>query len=323
MSDVAAAAGVALVTVSRAINEPDKVSPGTLARVQAAVRKLGFVPDLTAGSLASSRSRIVGAVVPTLANAWFADAMEGLAGELAPQGYQLMLAQSRYHPLAEAGQVEAFLGRRVDAIVLTGRSHPKSVRDTLRSMRMPVVEIWDLPENPIDMAVGFSHAALGAAVGKYLKGRGHKRVGFIGADEERSRLRMQGFCEGVGRAKVPAGFVPPPSSIASGREAVARLCDAHPELTAIFCSNDLLALGALQHCRERGWKVPQRLAVVGFSDLPVAQVVTPTLTTVRIEATALGRRAGRMLLDRIDGVKQCARDKVIDLGFQLVARDSA
>src|SRR5690348_1380880 len=98
MSDVAQAAGVALVTVSRALNEPGKVSPDTLARVQAAVRQLGYVPDLTAGSLASSRSRIVGAVVPTLSNAWFADAMEGLAAELAPRGYQLMLAQSQYHP---------------------------------------------------------------------------------------------------------------------------------------------------------------------------------------------------------------------------------
>src|SRR3954469_7456378 len=96
ISDVAEAAGVALATVSRAINEPGKVAPETRAQVEAAVRKLGYVPDRTASSLASSRSRIVGAVVPTLANVWFAETMEGLAAELGRAGYQLMLAQSSY-----------------------------------------------------------------------------------------------------------------------------------------------------------------------------------------------------------------------------------
>lgn len=321
MTDVARAAGVALVTVSRALNEPHKVHAETLARVQAAVKQLGYVPDLTAGSLASSRSRIVGAVVPTLANAWFAEAMEGLAAELAPQGYQLMLAQSQYHPQAEAGSVEAFLGRRVDAVVLTGRSHPKPLRDKLRALQVPVVEIWDLPQQPIDMAVGFSHTALGAAVAHYLRGKGHRKIGFIGADEERSRLRLQGLCEGLRRKEVPAAFVPPPSSIAAGRDAAARLCAEHPELTAVFCSNDLLALGALTHCRARSWKVPERLAVVGFSDLPVAEAVTPTLTSVRVGAMELGRRAGQMLLQRFAGERPAA--KVVDLGFSIVARASA
>jgi LacI family gluconate utilization system Gnt-I transcriptional repressor len=322
MTDVAQAAGVALVTVSRCLNEPHKVSPDTLARVRAAVKELGYVPDLTAGSLASSRSRIVGAIVPTLANAWFAEAMEGLAAELAPQGYQLLLAQSQYHPLAEPGLVDAFLGRRVDAVVLTGRSHPKAMRDTLRAQGVPVVEIWDLPKQPIDMAVGFSHPALGQAVGRYLLERGHARVGFIGADEERSRLRLQGLCEGLGQPEVPCEFVPPPSSIESGRAALARL-RSRTQVSAVFCSNDLLAIGALMESRTQGWSVPDELAVVGFSDLPVAQAVTPSLTTVRIEAREMGRRAARMLLERFAGAARRPRDRVVDLGFRLVARESA
>ncbi len=321
MTDVAQAAGVALVTVSRALNEPDKVAPDTLARVQAAVERLGYVPDLTAGSLASSRSYIVGAIVPTLANAWFADAMEGLAAELAPQGYQLMLAQSQYHPQAEAGLVDAFLGRRVDAVVLTGRSHPKTMRDRLRAQGLPVVEIWDLPRQPIDMAVGFSHTALGAEVGRHLRERGHRRVGFIGADEERSRLRLRGLQEGLGLRAVPTAFVPPPSSIDTGRDAMHRLCQAAPRTTAVFCSNDLLAIGALMHCHAQGWAVPAEMAIVGFSDLPVAQAMTPPLSTIRIEAHAIGRQAGQLLLQRFAGGQPQA--KVIDLGFRLVVRGSS
>lgn len=320
MSDVAAAAGVALVTVSRALNEPDKVKPETLARVQEAIERLGYVPDLTAGSLASSRSFIVGAIVPTLANAWFADAMEGLAAELAPHGYQLMLAQSQYHPQAEAGLVDAFLGRRVDAVVLTGRSHPKPMRERLQRQGVPVVEIWDLPRQPIDMAVGFSHPALGAEVGRHLLAAGHRRIGFLGADEERSRLRLQGLSEALRHAEVPSAFVPPPSSIASGREALQALLAQSPGLTAVFCSNDLLAIGALAQCRAAGIAVPAQLAVVGFSDLPIAQATTPALTTVRVHSLELGRTAGRMLLERFAGGRPAR--KVVDLGFELVARES-
>ena len=93
-------------------------------------------------------------------------------------------------------------------------------------------------------------------------------------------------------------------------------------MSAVFCSNDLLAIGALMHCRSRGWAVPGELAVVGFSDLPVAQAVTPALTTVRIEAKEIGRHAARMLLARFAGMSQKPRDKVVDLGFELVVRDS-
>ncbi len=328
MADVAVAAGVALVTVSRALNEPDRVSPVTLARVRAAVKQLGYVPDLTAGSLASARSRIVGAVVPTLSNAWFADTMDGLAAALAPAGYQLMLAQSSYHPDAEAGLVDAFLGRRVDAIVLTGATHEKAVRAKLRRMGLPVVETWDLPKSPIDMAVGFSHIGVGEAVGRFLLARGYRRIGFLGAQEERSLKRLAGLRavlekHGLEETGLPIELVPPPSSIAAGAAAMARLAAHCPALDAVFCSNDILAMGALLHCRQQNWQVPQRMAVVGFSDLAMAQAAFPPLTTVRVQATELGRRAGEMLLERFAGAAKPRGGKVLDLGFSLVERASA
>lgn len=331
MADVAAAAGVALVTVSRALNEPGKVSPATLARVRAAVKQLGYVPDLTAGSLASARSRIVGAVVPTLSNAWFADAMDGLAAALAPAGYQLMLAQSSYDPEAEAGLVDAFLGRRVDAIVLTGATHEKAVRAKLRRMGLPVMELWDLPASPIDMAVGVSHIGVGEAVGRFLLARGYRRIGFLGAREERSLKRLAGLAavlkkqglEDVEVAGLPTELLPPASSIAAGAAAMERLAARCPALDAVFCSNDILAMGALLYCRQQQWQVPQRMAVVGFSDLAMAEAAFPPLTTVRVQATELGRRAGEMLLERFAGVAKPRGGRVLDLGFSLVERASA
>ncbi len=323
MSDVAQAAGVALATVSRAINEPDKVAPETRAQVEAAVRKLGYVPDRTASALASSRSRIVGAIVPTLANVWFAETMEGLAAELGRAGYQLMLAQSSYVPRAEAGLIDAFLGRRVDALVLTGSLRDTAARTRLRRLQLPVVETWDLPARPVDMAVGFSNEQVGAEVARRLVGAGKRKIAFLGADEQRSHMRrtgLEGGLQAAGLSLLAAEYVPPPSSIALGRELMERLAKAHPEVDAVFCGNDFVAIGALMWARAQGWDLPGRLAVVGFSDLPVAEATWPALTTVRVRGAEMGRRAGEMLLARLRGEEPPR--KVVDMGFEFVERAS-
>ncbi len=316
------------MTVSRVINHPDTVAQATRELVRATIRQLGYVPDLTAGSLASTRSKIVGAIVPTLSNAWFADTMDGLAAALAPQGYQLMLAQSSYHPREEAGLVDAFLGRRVDAIVLTGVSHEKSVRDKLRRLGLPVVETWDLTDDPIDMAVGFSNAGVGAAVAQYLRERGHRHMGFIGADELRARKRLEGLqahLAELGMAPAEVEWLPPPSTIDAGTQALTRLLERAPHIQAVFCSNDILGVGALLACRQHGWQVPGRVAVVGFSDLAMAAASYPTLTTVQVLPRELGRQAGEVLLRRLQGAARPSRraQRVMDLGFRIVPRESA
>lgn len=321
MSDVADAAGVALATVSRALNEPDKVAPETRALVEAAVRKLGYVPDRTASSLASSRSRIVGAVVPTLANVWFAETMEGLAAELGRAGYQLMLAQSSYVPRAEAGLIDAFLGRRVDALVLTGALRDTSARARLRAMELPVIETWDLPQRPVDMAVGFSNEQVGGEVARRLVQAGRSKVAFLGADEQRSRMRKAGLEQGLqaaGLSLLAAEYVAPPSSIALGRQLMERLAAARPEVDAVFCGNDFIAIGAMMWARAHGWDIPGRVALVGFSDLPIAEATWPPLTTVKVRGGDMGRRAGEMLLARLRG-EQPPR-KVVDIGFEFVGR---
>ena len=139
MEDVARAAGVSMITVSRALNAPDKVAPATLARVRAAIDSLRYVPNLMAGSLASKRSRIVAAIVPTIANSIFSETIDGLAQALATRGYQLLLGQTHYSADEEAALVGAFLGRRVDGIVLTGLGHARGVRARLERAAFPVV----------------------------------------------------------------------------------------------------------------------------------------------------------------------------------------
>lgn len=328
MEDVAREAGVARVTVSRALSQPDKVSPATRAAVRAAIERLGYVPNLTAGSLASKRSRIIGAIVPTLCNAWFADAIDGLAETLGAAGYQLMLGQSGYHVDQESSLVDAFLGRKVDGLVLTGVVHSPSVRERLRRMRLPVVEIWDLTDDPIDTVVGFSNERIGGAVASYLLQRGHRQIGFIGAEEVRSGKRLQGLrqrlaAEGLGATA--ATPITPPSTIEDGAAALAELLALNPQLQAVFCSNDTLGVGALLECRRRGLRVPQDMAVVGFSDLAIAAACVPALTTVRVQSRELGCRAAQVLMQRLNGaaIDEAAQGKVVDLGFQIIERESA
>src|SRR3990167_4341925 len=171
--DVAKVAGVSPITVSRALGRPEVVSAATRRRVLEAVRATGYVPNLAAGALASSRSRLVAIFLPTIANSIFADTVQALSERLAAAGYQTLLGLTGYDPQQEEALLEAVLGRRPDGIVLTGTEHTQASRQRLARVGIPLVEAWDLCERPLDMLVGFSHEAVGRALANYQIGRAH------------------------------------------------------------------------------------------------------------------------------------------------------
>lgn len=323
MEDVARAAGVSLVTVSRAINHPDKLAAETLAAVRAAIERLGYVPNLMAGSLASNRSRIVAAIVPTIANLVFSETVEALTRTLAAGGYQLLLGQSGYRAGDELALVDAFLGRRVDGLVLTGSVQSPQLRAKLRRAGLPVVQTWDLGGPVLDMQVGFSNVDAGRAAAGHLLDRGYRHLAFIGAEEERSRQRLEGFRAAAaarGLAEVPAELILPPAQVDDAGPRFAALLARRPEVDAVFCNNDLLAAGVLFECHRRGWAVPGRMAVMGFGDLPIARAASPRLSTVQVRRAQIGERAGQMLLARLAG--EAPEQTVVDIGFELIARGS-
>ena len=324
MEDVAHEAGVALVTVSRVINEPDKVSEKTLKTVRAAIDKLRYVPNLTAGSLASNRSRIVAAVVPTLSNALFAETVDGLAETLSNGGYQLLLGQTFYRAEDETKVVQAFLGRRVDGIVLTGTTHAPGLRSTLKRAGIPVVETWDMGRQPIDMLVGFSHRQAGREAAAYLIGKGYRSLAVVGSYPERSLMRVEGFVEAaaeLGIVDVEIEYVDAPSSVDDGARSLLSLLARKPAIDAIFCASDMVALGALLECQRRGWSVPGRVALMGFADLPVAGAGAAGISTVQVPRHQIGVRAGEMLLARF--ADRPLAQRIQDLGVKVVARATA
>jgi LacI family gluconate utilization system Gnt-I transcriptional repressor len=323
LHDVAKLAGVAPITASRALNTPDQVSAEVLKKVGDAIARTGYVPNLLAGGLASTRSRLVAAVVPTISGPVFLETIQSLTESLAERGYQLMLGQSGYAGSREDALLEAIIGRRPDGIVLTGIMHSAEGRRRLLASGIPVVETWDLTPTPIDMLVGFSHVDVGRAVAQFLFDKGRRRFGAVAGDDERAIRRLDTFkaaARALGLPEVSAAIVPAPTTLKRGREALAVLVPASREIDAVFCSSDLLALGVMTEARVMGLQVPKKLAVVGFGDLEFAADLDPSLTTVHIKSAAIGRQAAQFIVDRAEGRK--VDQRVVDIGFSIVERRS-
>ena len=324
LNDVCKLAGVSAITVSRALNTPDRVSPETRERVRAAVQSTGYVPNLLAGGLASNRTRLVAALVPTIAGPVFLETIQALTETLASRGYQLMLGQSGYGESREDALIDAIIGRRPDGIVLTGIMRSADGRRRLIASGIPVVETWDLTPTPVDMLVGFSHERVGEAAAAYLVERGYRRPAVMTADDDRATQRRHGlerFLAGHGVARVPVFTVPAPTTLGSGRDALKALRAAHPEVDAVWCSSDVLAHGAITEAHALGLQMPADIAVMGFGDLSFARHAFPAITTVRIDGTAIGLRAGGFIADRAE--RRAVAEPIVDIGFSLVRRESA
>ncbi|HUK64860.1 MAG TPA: LacI family DNA-binding transcriptional regulator, partial [Dongiaceae bacterium] len=305
VKDVARLARVSAITVSRALNSPESLSAETMKRVRRAIERTGYVPNLLAGGLRSARSKLVAAVVPTVAGPVFLDTIQALTDALDEHGYQLLLGQSGYRTSREDALLDAVIGRRPVGMVLTGMAHSAQGRRRLLAAGIPIVETWDLAPEPIDMAVGFDHERIGEAVCRHFHERGRRHVALVSGDDERAHRRAAGFMRaakklGLG-AQVPVHWIPAPTTLAAGREGLAQLLARAPRIDGIWGSSDLVALGVLTEAHQRGIAVPRDLAVVGFGDLQFAAGVVPSLTSVRVDGARIGRTAARMIIDRAEG----------------------
>ncbi|MBS0559390.1 MAG: LacI family DNA-binding transcriptional regulator [Proteobacteria bacterium] len=320
ITDVAAAAGVAPMTVSRVINTPDRVAAPTALRVREAIARLGYVPNMIAGGLSSRRSRMIAAVVPTIAHPMFAEMVLNFGEAMREAGYQVMLTISGYGPENEAEIVRTLLGRRPDALLLTGLDRPPEVRRMLADSALPVVEIWDAGPKPTDMLVGFDHNEVGVAVARLFAGKGHTHFASIGAADSRAQVRIQGYraeAERLCGVMLPPITTAAPSTIMAGREALRQLLPALNRRTALACSSDLLAFGALTEAQVQGIAVPDRLAICGFGNFELGAACEPPISTVNVEGATIGRIAASFVLERLAGGTTPRRTRV---PFRIVER---
>ncbi|MBS0321685.1 MAG: LacI family DNA-binding transcriptional regulator [Proteobacteria bacterium] len=324
LEEVAKLAGVSKMTVTRALNEPHKVAAATRERIARIVKRVGYTPDLTARGLTLQRTGLVGAVVPLLTNSLIAEIVQGLSDALAVHGYQLLVGASGFSARGEEAIVRAFLSRRVDAMYLTGITHTKATREMLARAGLPVVEGGNLTRRPLDMLVGYSSKDAAALVTHHLFDRGYRHLGYIGAwprDNDRARDRRRGFahaCAAVSLPRDDSWYVDTDLALPAGAAAMATLLDRHPDVDAVFCSADALAVGAMLEAQRRGLAIPDDVAIAGFDDLDLAAQMVPPLTTLRVPRYAIGERAGAMIADRLAGRPMEA--PVVDVGYTFVPR---
>jgi LacI family gluconate utilization system Gnt-I transcriptional repressor len=308
------------MTVSRFLNTPEQVAPDTAERVRAAIERLGYVPNLLAGGLSSRRSRIIAAIIPTVASPIFAASLGAFTDTLDAGGYHVVLGLSGYgSPASEDALVAAILGRRPDGLLLTGTQHAPATRRRLQAAGIPVVEIWDWVDDPADMVVGFDHRAVGRAIAELFLRQGYRRFASVGANDDRAIMRRRGFTEAVGAENLLFDVaLQAPASMEGGRLALRQL-PALTEPVALFCSSDLSAAGAVVEAQARGIAVPEQLAICGFGDLEVGRAMNPAVSTVSVDGGEIGRVAAQCLLARLAG-----RDapRAVAVPFRVVERGS-
>lgn len=322
IEDVAKRAGTSAITVSRVLRQPEKVSDDTRRRVLLAVEQLGYIPDLAASGLASRRTGIVAVLVPTIANPVFAETVQGVAEMVRSEGLQILLGDYGYSDARERDLLVALAGRRPDAVICIGLVQEEAPRSVLRSLGVPVVESWDLSDDPLDMVVGFSNAQAGAAMARHMIAGGCRRLAFVGCADARASARAAGFASAAARSGLSVAFnlLTETSSLSGGARGLGRLIEEAPATDAVFFADDLLAAGALLECQRRGLDVPQRLALGGLGNMEIADALPPGITTIDVAAREIGRQAASAVLSRLRGDPQGQPKR--DLGFSVVTRGS-
>ena len=325
VTEVAKRAGCAPATVSRAINNPQKVSPEKRARIEGAMLELGYVRNHAARALRSQRSHMVGILIPTLDYALYARLVDAASKKFSDSGISTLIATFGYDLAAENKEARLLLERGAEALVLVGQHHRPELYEMLDQFDVPFVNTYvHNPESAFPSA-GFDNAAA-AKVARHLVQLGHTNfcvISGITKDNDRTTRRLEGICDELSRSKIdlPASRIIECSySISSGRAACAQFLSRgfdHP--TAFICGNDVLALGALIECQSRGLDVPRDISVVGFDNLELSQHSNPPLTTINVPAQEMGTKAAQFVLETL-GKRDVPLSNSVEC--QLILRES-
>ncbi|OQP86583.1 transcriptional regulator [Rhizobium rhizosphaerae] len=316
IGDVARLADVAPITVSRALRNPQKVSPDKRARIEQAVAQTGYSINPHASALKSGRSNVVLAFASNLMSEQFASALKSCAAVLEDAGYLFLVGQTSYSYERETAALRSLHAMKPAAVMLTGVIELESNRELLRGLGIPIMETWALPRDPIDMLVGFSNTEAGRLAADILFRKGYRKVAYVGRRSGRGALRLQGFregCQAKGITLVCEELVDDVTGVSDGRRCLASVMARPAKPDALFCSNDVLALGCMMEARRLNVRVPTDLGILGFGQSDIAAEIPPGLTMIGIDSALLGREAGAMLIASLSGTPPAQKLKRLDL----------
>ncbi|MBZ9603290.1 LacI family DNA-binding transcriptional regulator [Phyllobacterium chamaecytisi] len=300
--EVAKRAGCSIATVSRVINEQESVGKDLRERILKVMGELGYVPNGSARALRSSRSRLIGSIFPTLDNAIFTRMLAGLESRLAPAGASLIQCATGYDLDREFQLVRNLIEKGVDGVVLVGTIHRPETLGLLRERKVRFAVSYALSDDPTIPCMGFDNKKGGALAASYFADLGHRNIAVISGithDNDRASARRDGFLEtalarGIDRSSI--ALVEAPYEFSRARAAVRIIIEKSPDVTAIFCTSDVLAIGAMRGCRDAGLRVPEDISMIGFDNLDIADYLIPALTTIDVPARLMGEQVGDFFL---------------------------
>ncbi|MFN4130177.1 MAG: LacI family DNA-binding transcriptional regulator [Paracoccaceae bacterium] len=308
LEDIARAAGVSKMTVSRVLRGGSGFSDDTRDRVLLVAEKLGYVPNRLAAAFGADQAgTLVGMCVPRLTSGLFGHVLDGVDRTLCRLGYQLLIGANNHSPTEEEAWVRQVVTWRPAGLILSGRNHTPGTLDVLRSAAIPVVEIWDLPPSPINMSVGFSHVDCGAEMAQFLLRRGRRRAAYVGAlarADVTGQARLDGFAASLAQGGCPlidkeilhdspgfyAGFYGLETLLARG---------GRPDV--VYFHNDEMAIGGLAFCQAGALRVPEDLGIAGWGGMEAASILPRRLTTTVVPTTSIGKAAAEALVARLKG----------------------
>jgi DNA-binding LacI/PurR family transcriptional regulator len=320
---VAKRAGVSTATVSRTINNLS-VKPGTARRVRQAIEELKYFPNTHARSLVSGRSRIVGLIVSDITNPFFPELVKGFEDAATQKGYEVLLSNTEYDSSRMATGVRRMLERKVDAVaIMTSEMDPSFTQELAgRNIPMVFLDVGTVEKHISNIKVDYASGILQAV--EHLIGLEHRRVAFIGGppDLKSARIRQSAFLKAMQKRGMgdPAWIETGNHRIDGGFQAMSRILERTPLPTAVLCSNDLTALGALRAIRRKGLRVPDDISVVGFDDIALAEFTEPPLTTVRLPREEIAGKAFEALLASLSDTTRMGAE--YQISPQLVVRES-
>jgi len=317
LRDVSEVSGVSEMTVSRVLRNRGDVSEATRARVLAAAKELGYVPNKIAGALASNRVNLIAVIIPSLSNMVFPEVLTGVNEVLETTALQPVVGVTDYLPEKEERVLYEMLSWRPSGVIIAGLEHTDAARAMLRAAGIPVVEIMDADGAPVDAMVGISHRRAGREMARAILNAGYRRIGFMGTKmplDHRARKRFEGFTEKLAKNGVEIedrAFYSGGSALAKGREMTAEMMTRSPDLDFLYYSNDMIGAGGLLYLLEKGYDIPGRIGLAGFNGVELLQGLPRQLATMDACRNEIGRKAAEIIVARLETPPQEVDSQVV------------
>ena len=315
---LAAETGMSTATISRALNNSDKVTEATRHKIQQAAERLGYNPNAAARALTTRRSRTIGAIIPTLESSIFSKFIHAIEDSLAGHGYALVIATTGSDPEIEEKRALELINMGAEGLIVSGLQHQPGLLSYVKSRDIPTIATSIFNSRGILPSIGYDNRALGRMAAEYLASLGHQDIGVIHGPLEtndRTRLRLGG----VQQVFAGARSLEVPLTVDGGVKAANQLLTGTVQASALLCLSDVLALGVLFQAPRLGCDIPKDVSVMGFDDLDWAAYANPPLTTIGLPVAEMGRQSAQAIIDRLENQQPIRSKRLVG---EIIERES-